>query len=262
MDVRGLGIAIFVGATGCVSAPEPPAVPTAVVALAEAYKNPSAALNATTARMVVDQTLSQRQVLSSISGLRFIRDVIANATSIDDSNLDSVDVRGALDARAACPGWDPTAPADESIDGFIELSIGIEESRVQRAFGGTATNCRFVTQSQGQLQNAQASMDLELDLGGSLGLGEPTPPILVRATNLSGSVGSLALNLGQQVVSFRIGADDTIETLVNMTTLPAGSQGTTLIRLRADGAWSLRARDGAWLCSPGGSTPCVRDTGA
>src|SRR5262245_39762832 len=107
MSVRRLAIAIFLGATGCVSTPEPPAVPTEVVALAGAYENPSAALNPTTARMVVDQTPLQREVLSSISGLRFIRDVIANATSIDDASLDSIEVHGALDARAACPGWDP-----------------------------------------------------------------------------------------------------------------------------------------------------------
>jgi hypothetical protein len=257
-----LGIVFAISAIGCVSAPQAPAVPTAVVALADAYENPSAALTATTARMVVDQTLPQRELLEVISGLRFVRDVVDNATSISDSDFESIEVQGALDARSACPGWDATRTPDESIDGYIEVRIGIEESRVQRAFSGRTTNCRFVTESQGQRSNAVASMDLEIDLGGSLGFGEPTPPILVRATNLSGSVGNVALNLGQQVLSFRLRADDSIETLVDMTTLPPGSAGTALISRRADGNWSLRARDGAWLCNAGGSAACVRDTAA
>jgi hypothetical protein len=233
-----------------------------VVALADAYEHPSAALTPATARMVVDQTQPQRAVLQAISGLRFIRDVIDNATSITDADIDAVEVQGALDARSACPGWDASAPPDESVDGYIEVSIGIEQSRVQRAFSGRATNCRFVTESQGTRSNAVASMDLEIDLGGSLGFGEPTPPVLVRATNLVGSVGNVALNLGQQVVSFRLREDDSVETLVNMTTLPAGSAGTALISLRVDGNWSLRARDGAWLCNAGGTGSCVVDPAA
>jgi hypothetical protein len=251
-----LRIVFAIGALGCASAPAAPAVPTAVVALADAYEHPSAALTPATARMVVDQTSPQREVLRAISGLRFIRDVVTDATSITDANIDSIEVQGALEARAACPGWDAAAPPDESIDGFIEVSIGIEESRVQRAFSGRATNCRFVTDAQGQRSNVVASMDLEIDLGGSLGLGEPTPPILVRATNLSGTVGNVALAFGPQVVSFRLRTDNSIETLVDMT------MGTALLGLRADGNWSLRARDGAWVCSNTGSGSCVRDTAA
>src|SRR5436190_24380361 len=129
-----IGIVFAALALGCASPPEAPVVPTAVVALADAYEHPSAALTPATAGMVVDQTLAQREVLQAISGLRFIRDVVDNATSLSATNIGSVDVRGALDARAACPGWDAAGVPDESIDGYIEVSIGIEDSRVQRAF--------------------------------------------------------------------------------------------------------------------------------
>jgi hypothetical protein len=198
-----------------------------------------------------------REVLEAISGLGFIRDVVESATSIDDPDL-AVDVDGALDAHAACPGWDATLPADDATNGFIDVTIGVEDTRVQRSFSGHATNCRFVTERSGQRANAVASMDLEVDLGGSLGLGESVPAILVRATNLSGTIGTVPLALGQQVVSFRLLADDSVETLIAMATLPISVAGTALIALRPDGSWSLRARDSEWVCSTsGGSAPCV-----
>ena len=243
-------------AIGCAAAPEAPVAPEAVVALADAYENPTAMLTPATARAVVDRTQPLRGVLEAVRGLQFIRDIVENATSIDDGDIESLQVRGALDARAACPGWDD-APPDQSLDGTIEVTIGVEESRVQRAFGGRATNCRFVTEVAGQRSNAVASMELEVDLGGSLGLGEPAPPILVRGTNVSGSVNGVALSLGSQALSFRLLEGGAIETLVDIATLGSGMTGNVLVVLHADGRVSLRARDGDWMCGQG-STPCTR----
>ncbi|HKU40420.1 MAG TPA: hypothetical protein VJR89_19800 [Polyangiales bacterium] len=259
MGVR-LCTAVAIFTLACTSAPSAPEMPAAVVALADQYENPTAALNASTARVALDRSLAVRGVLEAISGLAFIRDVIDDATSLTQNNLDlSVDVQGTLDAHSACPGWAPGAAPDEALNGFIEVAIGIEASRLQRAFSGRTERCRFVTELAGVSTNGVADMELEIDLGSSLGFGDPTPPILVRATNLSGMVGSVALSLGAQVVSFRFREDDAIETLVDLSTLRPDLSGSALLTLRDDGRWGLRARDGEWVCGSRGSDPCVLD---
>lgn len=248
---------VFVFAAGCAAAAEAPPAPEAVVALADEYEEPSATLTAANARAVVDRTQALREVLQAVRGLGFIRDIVENATSIRDVDIESVAVRGELDARSACPGWDPATPPDSATDGSIEVTIGVEESRVQRAFAGRATNCRFVTMVAGQVSQGVATMDLEVDLGGSLGFGEPAPPVLVRATNLSGSVGNLALNFGSRVLSFRLLEGGAIDTLVDTSTLGAELSGSVLIALRSDGSVTVEARDGTWTCGEGGAA-CSR----
>jgi hypothetical protein len=241
----------------CTGAAETPATPGAVVALADAYDQPTAVLTADSARAVVDRTQALREVLQALRGLQFLRDIVEDATSLSDADIESLAVRGALDARTACPGWSDATLPDQATDGSIEVTIGVDASRVQRAFGGRATECRFVTLIAGQRANAVATMVLEVDLGGSLGLGEPTPAILVRATNLSGSVGNVALNLGPEVLSFRLLEDGAIDSLVDTVTLVPGSIGSVLLELSSDGTVTVRGRDGDWACGQGGAA-CTR----
>ena len=163
-------------------------------------------------------------------------------------------------------------------NGYVDLLIGVDESRAQRAFTGAVTRCRFVTKLEGQRSEVEASALLEVDLGRTLALGDPVPAILMRATQLSaelsvalelpesteGAWGQLAaalipdglkleLESGDRPLSVRIADDDLVETLIDL-----GTSGTVLLGLRDDGRFNVRGSDGAWDCDSEGDLACVR----
>jgi hypothetical protein len=102
-------------------------------------------------------------------------------------------------------------------------------------------------------------MDIQVDLGRSLGFGDPAPSILVRASNVDGAVDGVPFDLSNAVVSFRLGKDDSVETYVDVAALGLGLTGSVLLTSLGDGSWALRVRDGEWTCAIEGSTPCTFD---
>lgn len=232
-------------------------MPEEVEALAAQYDSAAASLDANTAQTVFMQTLPLQTVLGSFTGLRFVRDVIDNATAITPDAASALDIQGTIDAHAPCPGWNGHASAEDTSQGFVDVAIGVDATRVQRAFSGHATRCRFVTQQAGTNLNVDATMDLQVDLGGDIGFGETAPAILIRATNASGSIDGAALDLQQRVFSFRLDRDGSIETLVELTPLVPTLHGSVLLALRNDGRWSLRTRHGEWVCDSAGSASCM-----
>lgn len=247
----------------CTVAPEPPPTPQAVVQLSECYDRPTASLDQPTARRLFEQRLPQLAALESLAGLAFLRQVIAQGTTPDiDGAEQSLDVQGSLEIHAPCPGWDALPAADEDESGFIDLVIGVDDSRVQRAFTGRATACRFAAKLGDERVKVDASMQFEVDLGHSLGLGEPIPAILLRMFELSAELSDtgdrLDLDALGSSVSARIGGQDLLETLIDLEPLNLGQQGTILLGLRDDGSVGVRGRDSAWVCSGKRSAACVR----
>jgi hypothetical protein len=244
----------------CSSAPEPPAEPQEVAALAAQYASPSATLEPSVMGAVLQQSVTTQAALEAVSGLRFVRDVVHDATSATADSTDfDLEVQGSAMAHAACPGWDDD-PIERPDDGYIEVTIGVENSSVQRAFAGHATSCKFKAERAGQAANAIATMDLQFDLGSDLALGdEAVTGLLVRATNVSGTIDGVPLGLGAQVFSFRIAEDDAVETLIDLAPMQLGLSGTCLLALRTDGVWALKTRTGEWSCGSAGSGPCVLD---
>jgi hypothetical protein len=236
-----------------------------VVQLSERYAQPTANVTQAIARELFERRLPHYAALKTFAGLSFLRDVIANGTTpnLDGAELD-LDVQGSLTVHARCPGWDATPTADEAKTGFVDLTVGVDASRVQRAFTGRATGCRFIAKNRGESANVSVSMQLQVDLGHSLGLGEPVPSILVRLSELSTQLSGAAIELDidadalGDALSLRIGGEDLIETLVELEPLDLGQQGTILLGLRDDGSVAVRGRDSAWICSSTRSILCAR----
>jgi hypothetical protein len=206
---------------------------------------------------------------------------MAAPESVEGAGRD-LDVQGTISVHAPCPGWESTASAEDTDTGYVELTIGIDDSRVQRAFSGEASDCRFVANLAGERAKVQASMKLEVDIGHSLGLGEQVPPLLVRVSALTAELSTtlpavlssgleatlsevlapdgikLALDSTGAPVSLRIGGEDLIETLVELDPLDPTSGGTVLLGLRDDGSASVRGRNSTWDCRSDGSVQCVR----
>lgn len=257
-----MSVGFALSASSCGAVPSAPPQPKEISALAAQYNAAAGSLDAQTARAIFTQTQPLQQVLGSFTGLRFFRDIIDDATSISPNAASALDVQGSIEAHSPCPGWTDDPSPDDATQGFIDVTIGVEETRVQRAFTGQATRCQFVTQQAGATVNVVATMDLQVDLGGDIGLGETAPAILVRATNATGTIDGVALDLQHRVVSFRLERDGSIETLVDLTALDPELRGSVLLALRKDGTWSLRTRQGEWVCDAAGSAPCTLGSAA
>jgi hypothetical protein len=252
------GLAV-VGVSGCASGPTAPPMPREVSALAAQYDAAAATLDASAAQTILMQTQPTQKVLRFFTGLQFFRDIVDDATSLTPDAARALDVRGSIDAHAPCPGWNDASARDEddATRGFIDVTIGVEETRVQRAFTGHATRCQFIARQSGANIDVVVTMDLQVDLGGDIGLGDAAPAILVRATNASGMVDGVALDLERRVFSFRLDRDGSIETLVDLAPLDPNLRGSVLLALRGDGTWSLRSREGEWTCDSTESAACM-----
>ena len=274
----------FVAVTGCTVAPEPPQAPAAVLQLSARYAQPTASLDQTTAEQLFGESVPNYTELKTLAGLSFVRGVIARAlktSKIDETTL-GLDVQGSLAIHAACPGWEGKQAAPDPEAGYVDFIVGVDDSRVQRAFAGSVTECRFIANLAGQRAKVQASMQLEVDLGHSLALGDAVPPILLSASQLSAALsvplhpdltegfwGVLAAELAPDGLevdldtanrrwSVRLAGEDLVETLVDLDALDLGTNGTILLGLRDDGSFNLRGRDSAWNCGSDGSTVCER----
>jgi hypothetical protein len=239
-------------AIACNTSPSPPPMPQAVATLAAQYDAPTATLDPATARTIFEQTAPLRPALGSFTGLTFLRETLEDATAVEFDHMDIAnDVQGSIEAHTACPGWENDPTPDDATAGSIDVTMGVENSKVQRAFAGHATECRFLAGPQGASSNVQATMTLEVDLGSDLGFGDPAPPILIRASNATIAVNDMSVDLLEHGLSFRLNTDGSVSTLIDPTTFGFGTAGTLLLTARPDGSWALRVRDGEWICSEG-----------
>ncbi|HET8932076.1 MAG TPA: hypothetical protein VFN67_01490 [Polyangiales bacterium] len=252
--------------------------------LSARYDKPTADLDQSTAQQLFGESVPNYTELKTLAGLSFVRGVIARAlktSPVDDTALD-LDVQGSLAIHAACPGWEGKTATPDPEAGYVDFVVGVDDSRVQRAFAGSVTECRFVASLGGQRAKVQASMQLEVDLGHSLALGDPVPAVLLSASQLSAALSvplspaladglwgvlaaelapdglDLGLDTASRRVSLRVAGEDLVETLVDLDALDVGTNGTVLLGLRDDGSFNLRGRDSAWNCGSDGSTVCVR----
>lgn len=258
-SARTVLIAGLLSSAACISAPEPPPTPRAIVQLSSRYEHLTANLDRATAQRIVDQRPPQYAALQALSGLSFLRDVLSDVSfsAADGSDL-PIDVQGSLSVHAPCPGWEASdASPDEADTGFVELTLGVDGSRIQRAFTGTATRCKFAAERWGRAAAVGVSMAFEADLGHSFAPGERVPPLLVHASEVRVSNDGRDAGEFMNEFSLRLNSGDVLETLIDLETLNLGQAGTFLLALREDGRSRLRGRDDAWLCGRLRSEPCV-----
>lgn len=244
------------------AAPEPPPPPLAVVQLSELYERPTASLDQATAREIVNRHRPLRRALEALEGIAFFREVIAEAASERADTELGFDVQGALQVHSPCPGWNDETTPNEAETGFIELEIGVDSSRMQRAFTGRTRKCQFVSEDDDEhAPKLAVSMALEMDLGRSLGFGEPVPALLIRATELSRELdlvlGGFQFDREVEVLSLRVDEHDRLETLLELEPLGIGLGGTVLLALQDHGRVAVRGSEGEWVCGRKRREPCV-----
>jgi hypothetical protein len=225
-----------------------------VIALAQAYETPTASLDPWNVRTVLERAVPSPETLAVFAGLSLVREIARDAKSSIDTDRDYLlDLQGTISSRTACPGGGASRVED---NGLIRLTIGVDRSRIQRAFSGRAERCRYATELDGAAVDVTVTADLELDVGRALGLGESLPEaVLVRASNLSGDIrGDIVAHAEHPLLHFKLGEEGTLETLLDLADL--GLSGTVVLIVRADQSLGVRVEDGEWICGPTPSEPC------
>lgn len=254
---RAATLALALSALACAPAPEAPKPPAAVIALAQAYETPTASLDPSSVRAVLERASPSLETLAVFAGLSLVREIARDASSSIDTDRDYLlDLQGTLRSRTPCPGDGGGASRVED-DGLIRLTIGVDRSRIQRAFSGRAERCRYATEVDGAAVDVTVSAGLELDVGRALGLGEPLPQaVLVRASELSADIkGDIVAHPEHPLLHFKLGEDGTLETLLDLADL--GLSGTAVLIVRADQRLGVRVEEGEWICGPTPSEPCA-----
>lgn len=251
-----VALALALPALGCASAPEAPEPPPAVMALAKQYETPTASLDPWHARTVLERAAPSQETLAVFSGLSLVREIARDASSSIETDRDyPFDLQGTISSRTTCPG-DGGGGSRVEDNGLIRLTLGVDRSRIQRAFSGRAERCRYTTEVAGAVVDVTVTADLELDLGRPIGLGESLPEaLLVRASKLSGDIqGEIEAHLELNLVHLKVGEDGTLEMLLDLADF--GLSGTAILIVRADQSLGVRVEQGEWSCGPTPSVPC------
>lgn len=254
---QGGALALGLSALGCASAPEAPEPPPAVIALAQQYETPTASLDPWNARAVLERALPSIETRAVFAGLSFVREIARDASSSVDTDRDYLfDLQGTIRSRTTCPGDNGGGTSRAPDNGLIRLTLGVDRSRIQRAFSGRAERCRYATEVDGAAIDVTVTADLELDLGRPLGLGDPLPEaLLVRASKLSGDIqGDLAAHLELDLAHFKLGEEGALEMLLDLSDF--GLSGTVVLIVGGDQSLGVRVAEGEWICGTTPDEPC------
>lgn len=271
--------------TGCVSTPDAPDAPN-LEPLATEYDAPTAAIPGALVAEVVESS-SVSGLLTPLSGFAVLEQAIEEASAaLEDSGGSSnqVEVSGSVRARSACPGHRGTTPtrtragsvtpddvaapaipeeptsarAAQELYGWVDVTLGVDDSELQRTFTGAVQSCEFSAAGALATEDVTLSMAFDADFGSDVPLGEALPKTLLVSAR---DVRLLAVGSGKVTslpsFDFRRTSSGAIEVLFDAAQFRPTLQGSVVVIQNADGSRGLRTRDGEWLCRIGGGA-CVR----
>ena len=253
---------LFIACAGCIASPRPPDEHEELEELWQRYEEPTAVLDANDARTLSNASgwLGQARL---IAGFQFVQsrwsdsiDRVSTSTDIRDL----VRAQGKLEIREPCPGYDEDSSPNADLNGYVDVTLGVKSSAIQRTFSGVARDCRFVTVlPQGDPVQVTLTADFNADLGHTVALGGDLPgAILVEATELTLDLSTASGSTRERHVrvDFRL-EPSSVETLAE---LPAGGvdgEGTAVVVAYSSGAVGIRVSDGEWQCGTA-DTACVQ----
>lgn len=233
----------------------PPAPSTAdLSSLDERYDHPTGSLPDEITSDVLGAARPFLDVASQLDGLSLIRTAVADTSEGLAAALatDSLTVQGSIKAKLSCPGHGAMATDDAENNGTIDVTMGVADTRIQRALSGAATDCRFLSNRGGNSARITFSADLIADLGADIALGDdPSKALSVELSKLELSTDSgLSLPKVQDKYDFRVTDAQSIEVLLDPSALGLGLQnvGTVVLISHLDGAVGLREKRGEWRC--------------
>jgi hypothetical protein len=244
-------------AQACIELPTPPTTGD-LSELEPRYDRPTGRLPEEQTSELLEQARPYLDVASRLDGLSLIRTAVSDTSKgLDDAlGTDGLTVQGTIRAQLSCPGHGAIATDDSDANGALDITMGIADTRIQRALDGSAIDCEFVSGRGGQTDRITFSADFVADLGADIALGDdPAELLTVQLTDLEIRSSSTGLSLPelQEVYDFRVTGDESIEVLLDLDTLGLRNAGTVVVISHVDGSIGLREERGEWLCPPNDS---------
>ena len=161
-------IALALGLSACSGASEIPDTPD-LSALLESYDHPTANLDATTAREVVDELPPLEELAAGFHAARYTTNGVDEGGESEDSDS-ALRVQGSIRVTLRCPGEGADPVFDASRNGSISMTLAVEESHIKRSVRALAAACLI----RGDLRNLPIRVAVDgpvlFDLGGDVGL--------------------------------------------------------------------------------------------
>ncbi|HEY2404377.1 MAG TPA: hypothetical protein VGI10_00135 [Polyangiaceae bacterium] len=281
-DKLALGALLSVA---CVDVPDAPARQAELSADYAAFDHPTATLSPANVAVIVSAFAASAAVPQGGGAFALLHKLVSDsnqALANEAGLLDDFTVAGSAEARLPCSaaaGAPPTVAVTSALSpsrasspglaavsvpsvaaaGEIMLTLGVENSKIQRALRGSVEHCELLLIGSTALPAmTMGTADLTLDLGGDLEIGaELTLPILVRVTSVrADSPSTVAVTaLPPSGYEFRLTNDGAVQLLIQAAMFSA-PVGTVVVTLSADGGLGVRDKRGAWTC-PGNHAPCT-----
>jgi hypothetical protein len=135
------------------------------------YDEPTAALDAPAVGNVLDRMPRLRDLATGFRAAGYATDGVDRAgESAEERRGVGMRIQGSVRVTLRCPGEGRVY--DEDVNGKIELTIAVAESRIQRAVGGMATRCVLLGGEGVIPVRVEVHGPFAFDLGRDLGLRE------------------------------------------------------------------------------------------
>ena len=211
------------------------------------YDAPSADLDQTSVREVVDAFPELERLVSGLRSTEGVIDQLDEATeSAEERSNEGVRLRGKLVVKRRCPGNLEEPRYDEEENGSVTLTLGVLQSSVRRAIIGDANACKLSTTIAGRRVPVELDGPMLIDLGEDFRLSEGWngERLLI---SMPGRVTVDGFTF--EGVTARI-TPDRVEHLIRL------NDGSTVVVSLTSDAVSVRDRDETWTCSRTGG-PCA-----
>jgi len=210
------------------------------------YDAPSAELDETSARELVDASPELESILSGLRSTGDVVDEIDEATEPAQARSnEGVRLRGKLVITLRCPGNIEEPSYDEAENGSVTLTLGVLRNAVRRGVVGEANACKLSGTVAGRQVPVEIDGPVLLDLGEDFPLSEgwSGERLLVSLPGRV-TVGDFSF----EGVTARI-TPDGVEHLLRL-----GDGSTVVVSVNSDSV-SVRDRERTWTCSRTGG-PC------
>lgn len=167
----------------------------------------------------------------------------AESSASDDEDA-SLRIQGSIHVTIRCPGTLGEPVFDESTNGKLVLTIGVEESRIKRGIAGSATRCLLLGNRRGLDLPVEIDGPFAFDLGRDISLRQRWAGRLLMVIAGTIRIGDLEFS--------GLSARFTEDKFEYLFVLPGG-ENWIVAELTEEGI-SLRDRDKVWVCPSG--TPC------
>lgn len=236
-------IAFALGLSACGGAAEIPDTPD-LTGLQDDYRNPTAVLDPASAESALAEMPNLGRLAAGLRASGYATNTVDGAGEASSKRNDdsALDIQGSIRVNIRCPGELEDPVYDPETNGTLAVTIGVDESRIQRGVAGRANGCVLRGDELGIPIRVEIDGAFAFDLGSDLSLRDRWSGTLLMVIYGDIRIGDLEL----RNLSARWSAEH-FEYLFVLNDLT-----WVIAQLSSDGI-TIRDKDITWFCPDGRS---------